>query len=113
MEQQTGTEKRPVGRPRTKAPRPIWHLAPFGPAEKEQIARWLDAYLPALEFQICHVQGMLNAGQDFPGAMNQLAYNRVKYSVIQELAWFVRTSRGGPLGGGTKQRKKGAEPSPE
>lgn len=113
MEQQTGTEKRPVGRPRTKAPRPIWYLAPFSPVEKEQIAKWLDAYLPALEFQIQHVQSMLNAGQDFPGAMNQLAYSRVKYSVIQELAWFVRTSRGGPLGGGTKQRKTGSAPTPE
>lgn len=108
-----GAEKRPVGRPRSKAPRPIWYLSPFSPLEKEQIARWLDAYLPALEFQIQHVQGMLNTGNDFPGAANQLLYNRVKYSVIQELAWFVRTSRGGPLGGGPKQRKRGGQSPPE
>ena len=105
--------KRPVGRPRVRPPKPITFLNSFGTVEKERIAQWLSAYLPGLEFQIGQVSTEIASGRDFPGAANQLLYNRTKYAVLQELAWIVRTSRGGPLGGEGRRKKSEVLPKSE
>lgn len=113
MSEQDFEAKRPVGRPRIRPPKPITYLNDFGPVEKEKIALWLSAYLPALEFQIGQVSSEIMSGRDFPGASNQLLYNRTKYAVLQELAWIVRTSRGGPLGGEGRRKKSEVMPPAE
>lgn len=108
MVREESANKPAPSQPRRRKRTAMDELAGLSPTQKEQVARWLDAQLTAVEKAAKDIQAALNQGQDWPGAFNQLAYFRVKHGVLKQLAWNVRTSRGGPLGG-QRRRTEGAQ----
>lgn len=90
----------------TKRRKPLAELAGVGPDEREKMARFADALREGYEReaqQIAHLQAV---GQDFPGAAHRAMYDRCAISLLKQVAWLVRTGRGGPLGGGPRRTKK-------
>lgn len=105
-EQGKAKEQTEAPPPRRGKHRPIALLAGLGPVEREQIARWLDAERESAEYAMQQSAELINSGQDWPGAYNQMQYWRVQIAILRAMAWNVRVSTGGPLGDEPKRRRK-------
>lgn len=92
-------------RPRTREPRPIDYLQQLGVVEREAVARWLDAMQEGHERELLQISQLAMQGHTSHTLSGQAAYSRVKISVLKELAWIVRTAKGGPLSGHGRKRK--------
>lgn len=103
-----GTEKgRTNERQRAGIPhaRPIEQLQGVGPVEREKIARWLEAHELGWEKEIHDLAAALGQGMPASEAANKITYAKNAISVVRQLAWHVRTARGGPLAGQRAKRK--------
>lgn len=94
------------GRPRTRPRRPIDELESLSVMQREAVARWFDALIDGQERDLRQVAQLAMQGLDSPTLTGQAAYGRIKVSVLKDLAWQMRTGRGGPLAGQGRQRKR-------
>lgn len=106
MSAKEGAGATPPQRPKTRPRRPIDELAGVGPDEREKMARFADAMEAGFARQAEITTNLLSKGEDFPGASNQLVYYRVAGQVLKQLAWILRTGRGGPLAGQARRGKR-------
>lgn len=102
-------------RPKTRRPRPIDALAGVGPLEREKFARFLDLMVEGFEFELMQLSNLQAQGKEFPGLFQRQNYDRIAVAVFKQMAWTIRTSRGGPLhgqvdAGGRISKKKGQKP---
>lgn len=91
--------------PRTRRPRPLDELKGVGPVDREKIARWLDANADGHERQIGNLQALIMTGQGSPTLTGQLQWATTAIQIIRQLAWSVRTGRGGPMADWRKRRQ--------
>lgn len=85
---------------------PIRELDGVGPVEREKVARWLEAQIQGQQQHMEQIAFLQSTGQDFPGSMQQFTYASIGISWLKQLAWRIRTSRGGPLGGKPRRVQK-------
>lgn len=102
-------------RPRTRRPRPIDSLQGVGPVEREKMARFCDAMIEGFEYELMQLSQLAAQGREFAGLFQRQQYNRTAIAVFKQLAWTIRTARGGPLhgqvdAGGRISKKKGQQP---